>query len=54
MDEDKQVLLRVQQGLGSRFHQPGPLASRDLEGTIWDFYQYLAQNLGTVKRVAKS
>ncbi len=46
MDEDKQVLLRVQQGLGSRHHAPGPLAGRDLEGTIWDFYQYLGRRLG--------
>lgn len=50
MDEDKQVLLRVQQGLGSRFHEPGPLASRDLEGTIWDFYQYLSRSLTASKR----
>ena len=50
MDEDKQVLLRVQQGLGSRFHAPGPLASRDLEGTIWDFYQYLSRSLTASKR----
>ena len=45
MAEDKEVLMRVQQGLGSRFHAPGPLASPDLEGTIWDFYQYLSRNL---------
>ncbi len=46
MDEDKQVLLRVQQGLESRLHAPGPLAAADLEGTIWDFYQYLSRKLG--------
>ena len=45
MAEDEQVLERVQQGLGSRFHAPGPLAARDLEGTIWDFYQYLGRRL---------
>ena len=50
MDEDKQVLLRVQQGLASRFHEPGPLASRDLEGTIWDFYQYLSRSFTASKR----
>jgi phenylpropionate dioxygenase-like ring-hydroxylating dioxygenase large terminal subunit len=50
MAEDKQVLVRVQQGLGSRFHEPGPLAARDLEGTIWDFYQYLSQSLTPTKR----
>ncbi len=46
MDEDKQVLVRVQQGLASRHHAPGPLAAPDLEGTIWDFYQYLGRRLG--------
>ncbi len=50
MDEDKQVLLRVQQGLGSRLHAPGPLAARELEGTIWDFYQYLSRSLGSSRR----
>lgn len=46
MAEDKQVLVRVQQGLGSLHHAPGPLAAPDLEGTIWDFYQYLGRRLG--------
>ena len=54
MDEDKQVLLRVQQGLGSRFHAPGPLASRDLEGTIWDFYQYLSRSLTIAKKSTRN
>ncbi len=49
MDEDKQVLLRVQQGLASRFHEPGPLAAQNLEGTIWDFYQYLSRRMAPVK-----
>ncbi|MFT5399762.1 MAG: phenylpropionate dioxygenase-like ring-hydroxylating dioxygenase large terminal subunit [Planctomycetota bacterium] len=52
MDEDKEVQLRVQQGLASRFHQPGPLAAQDMEGTIWDFYQYLSNNKGSVKKSA--
>ncbi len=50
MDEDKQVLVRVQQGLGSRYHAPGPLAAPDLEGTIWDFYRYLGRRLGGAAR----
>jgi len=54
MDEDKEVLLRVQQGLGSRFHEPGPLAPRDLEGTIWDFYQYLSRSLTATKKSARN
>ena len=49
-DEDKEVLLRVQQGLASRFHQPEPLAAEDMEGTIWDFYQYLCDSMGSVKK----
>ena len=51
MAEDKEVLVRVQQGLASRFHQPGPLANPALEGTIWDFYQFLSRRL-TAKRRA--
>jgi phenylpropionate dioxygenase-like ring-hydroxylating dioxygenase large terminal subunit len=54
MDEDKRVLVRVQQGLGSRFHEPGPLAARDLEGTIWDFYQYLSRSLAPSKQSTKN
>ena len=53
MAEDKEVLARVQQGLGSRFQQPGPLASRDLEGTIWDFYQYLSRGMSSTARDAE-
>ena len=45
MAEDKAVLLRVQQGMGSNYFHPGPLAPPELEGTIWDFHQYLARNL---------
>ncbi|MBX2868840.1 MAG: aromatic ring-hydroxylating dioxygenase subunit alpha [Acidiferrobacterales bacterium] len=43
MKEDKSVLLRVQKGMRSTRYQPGPLAPANLEGTIWDFYQYLAR-----------
>ena len=45
MQEDKEVLERVQYGMGSRFHSPGPLAPADMEGTVWDFYQYMARTL---------
>jgi len=54
MDEDKQVLVQLQLGLQSRFHQPGPLASADLEGTIWDFYQYLSRSLVTPRKKLKT
>ena len=52
MAEDKDVLVRLQQGLASKFHQPGPLAGPALEGTIWDFYQFLSRRL-TGKRCSK-
>ncbi len=53
MDEDKQVLLRLQQGLESRFHRPGPLAPPPLEGTIWDFYQYLSRRMAPAATAAE-
>lgn len=40
--EDREKLERMQQSLGSRFAPSGPLAPADFEGTIWDFYRYLA------------
>lgn len=46
MAEDKTVLVELMQGLNSRFHQPGPLARADYEGTTWDFYKYLHRKLG--------
>ncbi|MEL6478492.1 MAG: aromatic ring-hydroxylating dioxygenase subunit alpha [Pseudomonadota bacterium] len=43
--EDKARLLDMQKGLASRFATGGPLAPPDYEGTIWDFYGYLARCL---------
>lgn len=43
--EDKIRLERVQRGLASAHAPRSPLASRDLEGTVWDFYRYLARRL---------
>lgn len=40
--EDREKLERMQKALGSRYALSGPLAPRDYEGTIWDFYRYLA------------
>ena len=45
MKEDEDVLVKVRDGLRSRFYQPGPLAPPSMEGTIWDFYQYLSRKL---------
>jgi phenylpropionate dioxygenase-like ring-hydroxylating dioxygenase large terminal subunit len=46
MAEDKIVLIQLMQGLNSRYQQPGPLASADLEGPTWDLYKYLHRKLG--------
>ena len=43
--EDKQQLTNVMKGLKSRSYQSSVLAPADYEGTIWDFYKYLARNL---------
>ncbi|MEM7547575.1 MAG: aromatic ring-hydroxylating dioxygenase subunit alpha [Pseudomonadota bacterium] len=42
--EDREKLEAMQIALGSVAAQSGPLAPPDMEGTIWDFYQYLAAN----------
>jgi len=43
--EDRERLLDVQKGLSSRFADRGYLAPPDLEGTVWDFYQYMSKRL---------
>jgi phenylpropionate dioxygenase-like ring-hydroxylating dioxygenase large terminal subunit len=43
--EDREKLEKMQKTLGSRFAPSGPLAPTDFEGTIWDFYRYLARRL---------
>ena len=43
--EDREKLETLQKGLNSRYYQPGFLAPEDLEGTISDFYRYLAGKL---------
>ena len=45
--EDRRELEMVQMGTKSRFYDHGPLASNDLEGTVWDMTQYMASRLGT-------
>ena len=44
--EDKEQLEGVQKGMKTRYLKSGPLAPADYEGTIWDFYQYMASKLG--------
>lgn len=43
--EDKARLVSVQQGLASRYTTRSPLAPPDYEGTVWDFYHYMARKL---------
>jgi len=43
--EDRDRLLDVQKGLSSRFATRGYLAPPDYEGTVWDFYHYIAAKL---------
>jgi len=43
--EDRERLIDVQKGLSSRFATRGYLAPPDYEGTVWDFYHYVAHRL---------
>ncbi len=43
--EDKARLEEMQKGLHSRWATGGPLAPADYEGTIWDFYHWIAPRL---------
>ena len=45
MAEDKAQLLNHRRGLASRSFRPGPLGPPDVEGTVWDFYRYMARRL---------
>ena len=46
MAEDKVQLANLGRGLRSRSYRPGPLGPPDVEGTVWDFYRYMARRLG--------
>lgn len=50
--EDREKLERMQRALGSRHAVSGPLAPPDYEGTVWDFYQFLARGMQTRRSVA--
>ena len=43
--EDREKLEKMQRALSSRHAPSGPLAPRDYEGTIWDFYRYLGRQI---------
>ena len=45
--EDKLKLETLQIGLKSAHFTPGLLAGDDLEGTIWDIYQFMAERLAS-------
>ena len=46
MAEDKVQLTNLGRGLRARSYRPGPLGPPDVEGTVWDFYRYMARRLG--------
>lgn len=50
--EDREQLEGVQKGLKTRHFKSGPLAPADFEGTIWDFYQYMASKLASDVKLA--
>ncbi len=41
--EDREKLETLQKGQNTRFYHSGPLAPDDLEGTIWDFLNYMGE-----------
>ena len=43
--EDEAQLVNLMRGLKSRSYASSVLATADYEGTIWDFYQYIARNV---------
>ena len=45
MVEDRAQLALVRRGLRSRYVEPNRLGPPDLEGTVWDMFQYMARNL---------
>ena len=45
--EDEEKLETLQKGLKSRHYEPGRLAKKDYEGTIYDMYRYMASHLGS-------
>ena len=45
MDEDRAQLVRLLRGLKSRYVEPNRLGPPDLEGTVWDMFQYMARRL---------
>lgn len=42
-EEDREKLESLQKAQQTRFFHSGPLGPADLEGTIWDFLQYMAR-----------
>ena len=43
--EDEAQLVKLIRGLKSSSYEPSVLAKPDYEGTIWDFYNYMARNI---------
>ena len=45
MEEDRAQIKRLQTGLNSRAAARSPLGPPDLEGTVWNMFQYMARQL---------
>ena len=45
MAEDRVQLERLRRGLKSHYVEPNRLGPPDLEGTVWDLFQYMARHL---------
>ena len=43
--EDRSKLETLQRGLKSSFYSPGPLAPENFEGTLRDFYGFMARRI---------
>lgn len=52
--EDRAKLETLQCGLKTRYLSSGPLAPADVEGTIWDFYQFMADRFDDGQAGARS
>ena len=51
--EDKEKLETLQQAQNTRYYHSGPLAPDDLEGTIWDFLNYMGRMVGSDRELVE-
>ena len=51
--EDKEKLETLQKAQNTRYYHSGPLAPDDLEGTIWDFLNYMGRMVGADRELVE-